>query len=108
MAQVELRDCPSCGSSHMGPVPCGLTFGERMRSVKTATEWMPSVSDSRARGERVYYDDEHIKPMFGGLDRKERREQMMEETKGFGPIYEDTPYNPEHEKAIFGEALEEV
>lgn len=83
----SLRHCPDCGSEHLA-APCGMTFAERMRSVRTATEWMPAKQDDRRRGStkggKDYFDDEALKPMFGGDSAADRYEQLMDETQGVG------------------------
>lgn len=101
---TEIRLCPDCDHEHIGP-PCGTAnFAERLRSVKTDTSWMPAKQVDRADPEKSgksYYDDETFKDMWG-LDRKERKEMMLDETKGFGPLYKDSPNNPDHLDAILG------
>jgi hypothetical protein len=72
-----------------------MTQGQRFRTVKIASEWMPAKTDSRNRRvvkdngvvttESEYYDDESLKDLFGdGLTGKERKEALMEETQGVG------------------------
>lgn len=94
---VELRFCDDCGTSHLGVVPCGMSYAQRLRTTRLASEWMPAKTDSRQRGDSVYYDDEALSGMFGdGLTGKEREEQMMEETQGVGIAYaEDIEKYPE-------------
>ena len=79
---TTLAYCGDCKSEHIAPNPCGLTWLQRMRSTRLDTQWMPNPPDSKRRN---YYDDETMKQMFG-TDRKERREQYLEETKGQGAI----------------------
>jgi hypothetical protein len=83
-----LAHCVSCGSTHLPPVPCGLTFAERMRSHRYATEWMPAKMDSRERDAQQpkgkgYYDEEAIKSVFGQTG-KDNYEEMMDDTQGVG------------------------
>jgi hypothetical protein len=75
-----LAHCPDCNSEHIAPNPCGLTWLQRMRTSRLDTRWMPNPPKRR-----LYYDDEAMKETFG-QDRKERREQYLEETKGGGAI----------------------
>ena len=82
-AHSTLAYCEDCNSEHIAPVPCGLTWLQRLRSTRLDTQWMPNPPSSKRRS---YYDDEVVKETFGGLDRKERREQYLEETKGKGAI----------------------
>ena len=92
--KAELKTCPDCESEHLGG-PCGMTQRERFKTVKMGTEWMPSKQADRTttyvddtgvrRPEKEYYDDNQLTELFGdGLTGKERKEQLMEETKGVG------------------------
>ena len=66
-----------CGSTHMGrPCPPGMTFRDRMRTVRLDA----SVTESRTR--RNYYDREAVREVFG----PDSREQLLEETRGLGAI----------------------
>jgi hypothetical protein len=67
-----------------------MTFGERLRSVKLASEWMPAKQRSREMGEKVYYDDEALKPIFSDdLSGAERKEDLMDQTHGVGYATEE-------------------
>lgn len=79
--EAVLAYCESCGSEHLAPVPCGLTFAERIRTVRTATDWMPAKANSRAT-DGSFIDRVALDETFG----PDRREQMLEETRGLGPI----------------------
>lgn len=68
--------CPSCGSVHMGVVPCGLTFGERMRSVVVDGRVLETRTKAR-------YWDSHAADQTFGEDRVDR---YWEETGGHGAI----------------------
>lgn len=91
---TQARECPDCESSHIGIVPCGRTFVQRLRSVRLD----PSATPTRDRV--AYYDDEDMKDLFG-YDRKERRELYMDDTKGMGSLVGDD-YTPEHVDAVLG------
>lgn len=78
-----LRFCTDCESTHMGRVPCGMSYAQRLRSQTTDPSWMPA---RRAVGNlKNYYDDESVSALFNdGLTGKERKEQMLDETEGVG------------------------
>lgn len=76
---MPVLHCDDCGSTHLG-APCGMTFAQRMRSVRLDYSWMP------AKDLNNYYDEELVTDLFGGKDAGERHEQMMEETEGRGFI----------------------
>lgn len=83
--RAEIRYCESCKSSHMGRVPCGLTYSQRIRSMRVDQSWMPAKIESRASGETEYYDDQQLSALFDdGLTGEERKEQLMDETQGVG------------------------
>lgn len=90
---LGLRDCPDCDSSHLGPA-CGMTYVERLRTTRIDSSATPSRNFTG-------YDDDVLTESFG-YDKKERKELMMEDTKGFGPIYSDQETTPEHFQAIMG------
>lgn len=89
------RPCESCGSEHIGQIPCGMTWLERMKTTRLDHSWMPNPPNRRN-----YYDDEPLKEVFGA-DSKERHEQMMDETAGFGPVTRES--SDEHFKAVIGD-----
>lgn len=71
----------------MGMVPCG-GYLARLRSQRLDASVTPNKT------KKNYYDDEPLKEMFNGMDRSERTEQYMEETKGLGAItHEDVHTN---------------
>ena len=74
--------CADCKSEHINP-GCGLTWLQRMRSSRLDTQWFPNPPASKRRN---FYDDDAVSATFGGLDRKERKEQYLEETKGKGAL----------------------
>lgn len=68
--------CLSCDSHHMAPVPCGLSFRDRIRSISI------DPGSLETKDKRNYYDREAVKEVFG----EDSRERMLEETRGLGPI----------------------
>lgn len=76
---AEFRDCSSCGSAHMGVVPCGLSYAERLGSV--VVDKMSFDTAER----HSYYDPEPIRQVFG----EDSAERMFEETQGLGYTRED-------------------
>lgn len=89
-----LRFCDSCGTEHIGVVPCGMTFRERLCTTRL------DGSVTETRNKRNYYEDESYKELFGGYDRKERREKLMDDTHGYGPLGKSN--DPKHFKAVMG------
>lgn len=67
-----MKACPDCGSAHMGE-PCGMTFAERIRTVRLSPAATPS-------SRKNYYDAEGVRDAFG----ENTRERMMEDTHGLG------------------------
>ena len=90
------RYCSDCETEHIGQVPCGMTWLQRMRSTVLDTEATPS------RSRRDYFDDEPLKGIFGA-DKRERKEEVMEETKGIGALSRRDPMTPEAAKVFFGD-----
>ena len=79
-----LTQCEDCGSEHLGQ-RCGMTFQQRLRSIDHDTDWMPAKNAmGRNYHRKNYYDKEPIKDLFG----EDAREEMMEDTKGRGPLYD--------------------
>ncbi len=75
-----MQSCPDCGSEHLN-APCGMTWAQRVRTFRPATDWMPAKADSRQRGmTRPYFDSDPVNEVFGA-DSKER---MLDETHGLG------------------------
>ncbi len=85
---MPLAHCDSCGSEHLPPVPCGLTFGERVRTLRTSSDWMPSRTDARAREHRQFYDHDAVDEQFG-KDAKTRREELLADSRGYGNLRYD-------------------
>lgn len=85
--QATLAHCESCGSEHLPPVPCGLTFAERIKGIRFGTDWMPSRTDARQRDpdKHRYYDPEPVNQVFG----EDSHEKMLEDTQGLGFAQED-------------------
>ena len=94
-SKFPLKMCVDCGAEHLSPVPCGMTRGQRYRTVKVDSDWMPSRRAARSTPkvldngvtttESEYYDDQALTEFFGdGLTGDERKELMMEETQGVG------------------------
>lgn len=77
-----MKHCESCGSTHAGAVPCGLSFAERMRT----TQVHQSVRESTTPHAR--YDEDAIEEQFGA-PRKERQEEFQAGSRGFGTIKHD-------------------
>lgn len=71
---LGVRYCDDCKSEHLGP-PCGLSFAQRLRSVQLHGSATPS------REKKNYFSDEGLKDIFG-KDRKEREEELLDETGG--------------------------
>lgn len=71
--EAEFRDCPDCGSSHLGP-RCGMTFRQRLRSVRLD----PRIEETKTK--RNYYDVDAVHQAFG----EDARDELMEDTDGWG------------------------
>lgn len=82
---TTFTDCPDCGSSHLGG-SCGLTFRERLLSVKVD----PAALETRTKHD--YYDAESVAETFG----EDAEDRMMTATKGLGPIKRDRHGNLWH------------
>lgn len=76
---MPVQSCQSCGSEHLPPVPCGMTFVERLRSVQVHG----SVLESRSASRR--FDTESVDDQFGGTA-KERKDEFYADTRGLGNI----------------------
>lgn len=76
MRGSEIAMCPDCGDAHMGRCG-GLTFAQRLRSVRLDTSVTPT------RTPRRYYDAESLDDMFGE-DEATRIERYNDDTKGRG------------------------
>lgn len=70
---VLMQSCISCGSEHMGRVPCGLSFMQRMRSVKV--DW----AAMETRDMKNYYDSAAVEAQFPGA-----KEKMLDDSDGIG------------------------
>ena len=68
-----MRYCNSCGSEHLGVVPCGLTFGERMRTVQVDRAAMDTADLKN------YYDSAAVEASFPNA-----KERLYEDTDGIG------------------------
>ena len=91
---TTLAHCDDCGSEHLAPVPCGMTFIQRLRSVNLDG----SVTETREK--RRYWSSEGMNEMFGNTE-AERREELMEDTKGIGYVDDlNSPKAHELAKAI--------
>lgn len=72
-----MRVCPDCRSEHMGP-PCGgLSFRDRIRTVRLDTSAVPTRSRAN------YFDSEALDDAFG----EDRVESYWEDTAGHGAIH---------------------
>lgn len=71
----SLGYCKDCKSVHMNP-GCGLTYKERLGSVRLDESWMP------AKEKKNYYDQQALDAAFG----ENAEETLMEETKGVGAV----------------------
>lgn len=69
-----LAACPDCNSTHMAPVPCGLSYMQRLRSSQLHPDATPS------REKRKYWDQEALDNQFG----EDAREHSLDITKGRG------------------------
>lgn len=70
-----------------------MSWLERMRSQTVDPSWMPAKMNG---GTKNYFDDEALKPLFGGMDYKDREAQLMDETEGVGfADVEDIKKRPE-------------
>lgn len=78
--KAEPRDCSSCGVAHIGQVPCGMTYLQRLGSVHLDGSATPT------RDKKRYWDESSLKDFWGGQSESERKEQLMEETKGIGAV----------------------
>lgn len=85
-----LNDCSDCGSQHMGPA-CGGSFTARLRSMTIDPRALPN------KDKKLYWDDEPMKDVFG-LDRNERKEDLMEQTGGHGFFDRPEDVTPEAAK----------
>lgn len=66
--------CPDCKSEHIGEVPCGMSWLERVRSTQVDGQ----VNDSRTK--KKYWDQEAVSASFG----EDARDKVMEDTQGRG------------------------
>jgi hypothetical protein len=77
-----MANCSTCGHAAHACV-CNMSYAARLRSLTLGVSATPSRSRVR------YYDDEPLKDMFGGMDRRERKARYMEDTAGLGAAYSD-------------------
>lgn len=96
---AEPRYCSSCLSSHIGSVPCGMTWLQRIKSQRVD----PGVEETKTK--RKYWNPESVDTLFqDGLNPNERRELMMEETNGVGYVDDPKSLDP-HSKEQLGRAI---
>lgn len=74
------RQCPSCGSAHLGPVPCGMTFGQRMKTTKV--DW----AKLETKDLKNYYDKAAVQKAFG----HDARDRYYDESDGIGAAQQDS------------------
>ena len=74
-----MKACVSCGSTHMAPVPCGMTWGERMRSVR-----LDEVA-LETRDVKNYYDRSAVEAVVG----HDSVDRLYDETDGIGYTRQD-------------------
>jgi len=74
LANDDGRVCPSCGSAHLGKIPCGLTFRERLLTVRMDASLMET------RSLPTYYDSDAVKEQFG----EDAKERLLDSTHGYG------------------------
>lgn len=92
-----VRYCEGCKSEHLGlRCPSGTKYIDRLRTTRLDG----SVTSSQTK--QNYYSDEGLKAHFG-LDRKERKEQMMDDTKGLGYYDKNRPLSDSEAKVFFGD-----
>lgn len=92
-----VRHCDGCGGDHLGlRCEAGTRYKDRLKT----TSLDGSVTATRTK--RSYYEDESYKDLFGGYDRKERREKLLDDTHGYGPMSKNEDTSPEKFKAIMG------
>lgn len=81
---ARIASCSSCGSEHLPPVPCGLSFIDRLRSVQVNERNFDTAERHN------YYDRSALDEAFG----PDRREKMLQETRGLGPVQTDDRGRP--------------
>ena len=87
MRADEVPICPDCNSEHLGRCG-GLSFRQRLRSVKVDSQGLPArLASLNERG--TYYDDTTLTEQYKGLSAQERREDYYESTNGYGASYTD-------------------
>ena len=73
----EFRHCDSCGSDHLGPVPCGMSFAQRMKSTNTDFGSFETVYNRRN-----YYDSAAVDATFS----HDSKDRLYDETDGIGYV----------------------
>lgn len=93
-----IRHCDGCGGEHLG-LRCepGTKYVDRLRSTQLDGSVTPT------QNKRNYYSDDGLTEVFG-LNAKERKEQMMEQTGGHGFFDRDRPMTAAAAKHFFGDA----
>jgi hypothetical protein len=76
VAEPAFIACGDCGSEHLPPVPCGLSFRDRLATVQVSEQGFDTVEKRR------YFDSVALDEAFG----PDRRERMLDETRGLGPV----------------------
>lgn len=66
--------CPDCDTAHIGPVPCGMTWKQRVLSQTVSGD----VYQSRTK--KRYWDQEALDEQFG----PDATEKTLEDTQGKG------------------------
>jgi hypothetical protein len=91
---TEVRYCTSCKTEHIGKVPCGLTWKQRMGTVDL--DW----ASLETRDKKNYFDQEALDDSFG----PDAQEVMMDETDGMGyrTAEQVAKMSPEETKAYLG------
>lgn len=74
----RFRSCTSCGSAHLAPVPCHMTFRQRLATVRID----PRAMETRRRN---YWDQAALDEQFG----PDAEEAMWDATDGLGAGYRD-------------------
>jgi hypothetical protein len=75
-ARERFAYCGSCGTEHLQPVPCGMRYRDRLATVQVSEQGFDTAEKHR------YFDSSALDEAFG----PDRREQMLHETRGLGPV----------------------
>lgn len=74
-APATPRYCESCSSEHIGQVPCGMTWLQRLKSAT-----FDQLTTHPSKTTNKYWDQESITETFG----EDARDDFMEVTQGKG------------------------